>query len=104
MIVQEPCIAMGNLLSSTLMELKLSLLKTKKTYLQESMAARLSSTTAELRSTISSSLMSEVGSQNAMVDNGAVIGFVSALFNMADKVERLAKEVEDLKDIASFSK
>lgn len=64
------------------------------------MMARLSSTTARKKVLTFPVLLCRKREAKMRAD----INFVSALFNMADKVERLPKEVENLKDIASFSK
>ncbi|KAG2697141.1 hypothetical protein I3760_07G091600 [Carya illinoinensis] len=98
--LKEPCEAVGSLLGWTLRELGESILKMRKCHAGVSIVPNLKSTRLELSSVLSSS-------PSKLMENGndyglAMATFVFLLMEVVEKVEEVAKEVEQLGEIAHF--
>ncbi|KAF8365073.1 hypothetical protein HHK36_032923 [Tetracentron sinense] len=96
--VKEPCEVMASLLACTLRELGESIMNMRRCQPRVLIMPKLQSKRLELSISMTPS---KLGSQ----ENGglAIAGFVFLLMEMVDKVEVLAKEVEELGDLADFS-
>ncbi|KAG7970582.1 hypothetical protein I3843_07G091200 [Carya illinoinensis] len=98
--LKEPCEAVGSLLGWTLRELGESILKMRKCHAGVSIVPNLKSTRLELSSVLSSSPSKLMENGN---DHGlAMATFVFLLMEVVEKVEEVAKEVEQLGEIAHF--
>ncbi|XP_075642757.1 aluminum-activated malate transporter 13-like [Castanea sativa] len=97
-LLKEPCEAVVSLLASTLRELGESILKMRACH-AEKIVPKLKSKRLELSLVISPSKL-------ATIENGegyTIAAFMFLLIKMVEKVEELAKEVEELGEPAGFS-
>ncbi|KAF9619877.1 hypothetical protein IFM89_009659 [Coptis chinensis] len=97
--VKEPCEAMASLLACTLRELGQSIENMKESKPGALIVAQLQKTKLELSVAISASKLGSLGKDDGI----AVASFVFLLMEMVDKVEVLAKKVEQLGDLANFT-
>ncbi|XP_068662872.1 aluminum-activated malate transporter 12-like [Aristolochia californica] len=102
MAIKEPCEALGTILSFILTELGDCIFKTRKYQAQELVASKLHSTRLILSLALSDSKIMKVENGNDAISGGLLVSFVISLMNIANKVEALAKEVEELGVVASF--
>ncbi|GLT71523.1 hypothetical protein SLA2020_435350 [Shorea laevis] len=94
---KEPCEAVGALLAPILRELGESVLKMRRCHAEASIVPKLNSMRVELNSVMSPSKLKPIGNGGL-----AVATFVFTLMEMVEKVEELAKEVEELGELADF--
>ncbi|XP_061341352.1 aluminum-activated malate transporter 14-like [Gastrolobium bilobum] len=95
----EPCEAIGSRVAWTLRELGDCMKQMRKCEAEANISAKLKAAREELSLVISTSKIAEL-------ENGEVLtiaSFVLLLMEVVDKVEELAKELEELGDIAGFS-
>lgn len=97
-LIREPCEAVGFSLVWTLRELGESLVKMTRIQQEDLIAPKLKSMASELSSAVSSSKL--IPLEN--VEGLAIATSVFMLMEMVDKVEKLAKEVEELGELAGF--
>ncbi|KAF8394434.1 hypothetical protein HHK36_020642 [Tetracentron sinense] len=96
--VKEPCEAVASLLAVTLRELGETIMNMRRCQPGMLMVSKLQSMRLELSVSISPSRL-------GALDNGEGLAIASCVFlltEMVDKVEMLAKEVEELGDLAGF--
>ncbi|GMY16653.1 aluminum-activated malate transporter 13-like [Fagus crenata] len=96
---KEPCEAVGSLLAWTLRQLRESMLKMRVCHAGDSIVPKLKSMRLELSLVISPSKL-------ATIENGdgfAIATFMFLLMEIVEKVEELAKEVDELAEPAGFS-
>ncbi|RWR94750.1 aluminum-activated malate transporter 12-like protein [Cinnamomum micranthum f. kanehirae] len=103
LVAKEPCEAMGTQISSLLRELGDDILNMRKFRRRESVVAKLHSTKLQLHYAMSSFGLERLANENCNVSNGyPIASFVFMLIEMIHRVEVLAKEVEELGDLAGF--
>ncbi|KAG9457959.1 hypothetical protein H6P81_002467 [Aristolochia fimbriata] len=101
--IKEACEGLGTLLSFTLTELGDSVFNMRKYQTQESVGMKLHSTRQLLSLALSNSPVAlKVENGNDAIGGGLLVTFVISLMDIADKVEALAKEIEDLGNAARF--
>ncbi|XP_057965835.1 aluminum-activated malate transporter 12-like [Malania oleifera] len=98
LLIREPCEMVGTSLAWTLRELGESIKKMRRCRPGALAVAKLQSVRLELSLAVSASKLGEL--ENG--DELAVANLVFLLGEIAEKVEALAKEVEDLGELASF--
>lgn len=96
--IKEPSEAVGLSLALTLQELGESVMKMRRSQQEAVIMPELKSMRVELNSIISSSKFGPL----QIVDELAISSFVFLLMEMVEKVEELAKEVEELGELADF--
>ncbi|KAF5207724.1 Aluminum-activated malate transporter, partial [Thalictrum thalictroides] len=96
--IKAPCEAVASLLTTTLRESGESIDKMKVSRSGASLVAKLQKTKLELSTAISASELGELSNDEGI----AVASSVFLLMEMVDKVEVLAKYVEQLGDLAGF--
>ncbi|OVA05503.1 Aluminum-activated malate transporter [Macleaya cordata] len=96
--IKEPCETAATLLACSLRELGDSITQMKKCQAGELMIAKLQSTSFKLNVSVSASKLDTVENGDGL----AMSSFVFLLMEMIDKVEVLAKEVEELGVVAGF--
>lgn len=94
--IKEACEEVGSSLASTLKELGESMKKMRKCKTE---VQKLKSVRIELSEVTSPSRLTQL--ENA--DGLAIASFVFCLMAMVEKLEELAKEVEELGELASFT-
>lgn len=97
-LIKEPCEAVGFSLAWTLRELGESLEKMRKCQQEDLIAPKLKSLSLELSSAISSAKLGPLENGDGL----AIATSVFMLMEMVEKVKRLAKEVEELGELAGF--
>ncbi|XP_058076966.1 aluminum-activated malate transporter 12-like [Magnolia sinica] len=101
--IKEPCEAMAVLICSALKELGDTIFNMRKCQRRESIVAELKMARQELNSTISTWKLGTLGNQTSSIrDELSMASFVFMLMEMVDKVEMLAKEVQELGELAGF--
>ncbi|RZC80915.1 hypothetical protein C5167_043504 [Papaver somniferum] len=97
--MKEPCEAVASLLACSLRELGDSIMQMKNCQPRELIVAKLKTTCFKLNTSVS---VTKLCTTENNTDGLAMATFVFLLMEMVDKIEVLAKEVEELGGIAGF--
>ncbi|GMI73831.1 hypothetical protein like AT1G08440 [Hibiscus trionum] len=99
--VKEPCQAVVSSLAWTIRELGESIKKMRKCQSEETIVPKLKSVRIELSVIVNPST---IGTDLENTDGLGLVSFIYSLMEMVEKMEELAKEVEELGEIGGFHK
>ncbi|XP_035548663.1 aluminum-activated malate transporter 2-like [Juglans regia] len=101
--IKEPCEAVGSILTWSLRELGESISKMRKCHAGTSIVPKLKSTRVEISSVSTNCKVDHQDIDHEYQDSGlAMATFVFILMEIVEKVEELAKEVDELGKLAGF--